>query len=251
MTTKHCPRCTVEIPLLAVRCPSCRAIQWRLGSLTTTFVCLLLLGVPVLVSWHAYNAVKEQGGRASPERPQEQDGRVSPDHPPLKELALPDQRKAEKPAVKEWFPVAANPRGGDDGLKAEERAVRNFTADGVSFRTTLAEFNKRGRSATIIGEGMGRSSYAWGDRGGTRYGVTFSIFNVDSLGVVDDETTYDAMLRECNERFGSPSREDKEVGADGTSFYFWDFPAIQRSVALGKVQDQGRVRSYLLVSAAY
>jgi hypothetical protein len=68
---------------------------------------------------------------------------------------------------------------------------------------------------------------------------------------MEDENEYAAILSECREKFGPPSREDTGVGADQLPFLYWDFPAVQRSVALGKMPDQGRVWAYLSVTAAY
>jgi hypothetical protein len=88
-------------------------------------------------------------------------------------------------------------------------------------------------------------------QGRVRYGVTFSLFNIDCIVVMEDENEFDAILSECREKFGPPSRDDKGVGADQSPFLYWDFPAVLRTVTLGKMPDQGRVWAYLSVSAAY
>jgi hypothetical protein len=136
-------------------------------------------------------------------------------------------------------------------LKPSEKAVRDFGADGVSFATTLQSFFAQGHRATQTTKAVGKSSYEWRGTAGVRYRVTFSLSNVDCIVVMEHENEYEAILSECREKFGPPSREDKGVGADQSPFLYWDFPAVQRTIALGKMPDRGRVLAYLSVSAAY
>jgi hypothetical protein len=233
---------------LTARCPFCRSLQPWVAIPLQTLAGLALLTVLGLGGWSLYKM----------DRAEAQD-KQAVSHPPRNEAGLAENPAVENAPRKVWFrkrpaiPGRQNVKGQakDDDLKPSEKAVRDFGADGVSFATTLQSFVAQGHGATQTTKAMGKSSYEWQGAAGARYGVTFSLFNVDCLVVMEDEKEYDAILSECREKLGPPSREDKGVGADESSFLFWDFPAVQRAVSLGKIPDNGRVRAYLSVSAAY
>jgi len=223
--------------------PTQRSLLPMLRSALGVLVGLLLLGAVVAGSAYLSKALIRDVGPPPPELPRN-------------EAAIPKRddagRKAERPPRKVWLLVTEDSRnapGGED-LGPAERTARDFTAAGVSFSTPPGDLKRQAPLAVVTDVEKGKTSYTWDGEGGTRYEVVLST-GVESIALTEDEQDYEDMLRECQDKLGPPSREGEADGLGPTYFYWWYFPSVGRSVALGKTEGGGRVRSYLLVTAAY